>query len=435
MKRGILVILLATGLVALAFANGQSESASKHVTLIDYHWTETTYDPLMEHLVKVFEDSHPNVTVKLLLLPDAQRAAKIRTALAANGDIDVAALNNGESASFLSEDQLRPIDPAGFGKQTLTQVRDMFIPGSFKATGAYWKGKYYGAPFELSNYVAWINTADMKAAGLSPSSDIPKTWQQFSQIGQKLIVTNGGIRVRNGFENNSKQGVFNFLVLTTIMQQLGLDWGTESGLIASMSHTATLIRGLSTYTDFVTKSKIWDPALNQNDRSGFGNNKTAMFLTGGAWYWGVLDTYSVPRKDVQPFPYPRFSDGKDIGGPGYGYAEYVTKLSKHPKTAWEWINTMTSDPNAFMQRGLHQARVTLSNGKQGLNSSLSAKDIPYWKQVFEPELQKTSVWLSSTKGNQVTDAVWAAISRVIYQNVSPAASVAQLQSAIKSIFE
>ncbi len=51
-----------------------------------------------------------------------------------------------------------------------------------------------------------------------------------------------------------------------------------------------------------------------------------MFLTGGTWYWGVLDTYSVKRTDVEPFPYPRFADGKDIGGVGYGYCLYVSKL-------------------------------------------------------------------------------------------------------------
>ena len=46
-----------------------------------------------------------------------------------------------------------------------------------------------------------------------------------------------------------------------MMEQLGLDWGTEKGLIASMDKTDALVRGLKTYTDFVTTDKIWDPAL------------------------------------------------------------------------------------------------------------------------------------------------------------------------------
>ena len=45
------------------------------------------------------------------------------------------------------------------------------------------------------------------------------------------------------------------------------------------------------------------------------------------------------------------------------------------------------------------------------------------------------MWLSSTKGNQVTSAVWDAISRVIYQNVGVEDSVTQLQSDVKGIYQ
>jgi len=54
--------------------------------------------------------------------------------------------------------------------------------------------------------------------------------------------------------------------------------------------------------------------------------------------------------------------------------------------------------------------------------------------VFKGELAATSVWLSSTKGAQVTDAVWNAISQVIYQGGSVDDSVSQLQSDIRGIY-
>ncbi len=68
---------------------------------------------------------------------------------------------------------------------------------------------------------------------------------------------------------------------------------------------------------------------------------------------------------------------------------------------------MASQPNEFIKQGYHQPRVTLSNGKQALDPTLAKKYIPYYDEVFKGELAKTAVWLSSTKGNQVTDAVWA----------------------------
>jgi ABC-type glycerol-3-phosphate transport system substrate-binding protein len=310
----------------------------------------------------------------------------------------------------------------------------MWTPGAIETCGGTWEGQYYGIPFELSDYVAWINAAFMKEAGLNAAAK-PKNWADFVTVGKKLMKSQGGVVTRNGFMCNSKQGVFNYLVLLNMMEQLGLDWGTEKGLVASMDKPDVLARGLRTYTDFVVKDKIWDPALADNDRDGFGTGKTAMFLTGGTWYWGVADYWKMPRANIQPFPYPRFPDGKDIGGVGYGYCLYVSKFAKDPVLTFEFLDTMASQPNEFIKVGYHQPRVKLSNGAQALDPALAAKSIPYYNEVFKGELAKTAVWLSSTKGNQVTNMVWDAISRVIYEGVSVEDSVSQLQSDIKGLYE
>ncbi len=83
----------------------------------------------------------------------------------------------------------------------------------------------------------------MKEAGLNPAKDKPKTWDQFVDVAKKLMKVEGGTTVRNGFMCNSKEGIFNFLVLLNMMEQLGLDWGTEKGLVASMDQPDVLARG------------------------------------------------------------------------------------------------------------------------------------------------------------------------------------------------
>ena len=430
MSRRIVVLVVALALVATMVVGAAPKKVIYH-----YHWTETVYDGINSNAVKMFMAKNPDVEVKMVLLPDGDRPNIIRTVLAANGTIDSMALNNGDAAEFLSAGQAIPLIPAAFGKKSVADVVKMWTPGAIETCGGYWDGQYYGVPFELSNYVAWINIADMKEAGLNPAKDKPKTWDQFVEVAKKMMKVQGGTVVRNGFMCNSKQGIFNFLVLTNMMEQLGLDWGTEKGFIASMDQPEALARGLKTYTGFVTESKIWDPALMDADREGFGTNKSAMFLTGGTWYWGVLDTYSVKRKDVEPFPYPRFADGKDIGGVGYGYCLYVTKLAKYPEISFRLLDALASQPNEFIKQGYHQPRVTLSNGKQALDPTLAKKYIPYYDQVFKGELAKTAVWLSSTKTNQAVDIVWQAISRVIYEGVSVDDSVATLQSDVKGIYQ
>jgi ABC-type glycerol-3-phosphate transport system substrate-binding protein len=431
-KRVLILGLALLVMASFAWANGQGEGAKKRI--VHYHWTETSYDKINNHAVELFQAKHPNVEVKMLLLPDADRAAKIRTTLAANGEIDSFALSNGESAEFLGTGQMVPLDPKGFGKKTVEEVVAMWNPGAIETSGGTWEGKYYGIPFELSNYVAWINVADMKEAGLNPATDKPKTWDAFTVAAKKMVKEEGGARVRNGFMANPKDGIFSFLIMSTIMEQLGLDWGTEKGLVASMDQTAKLVRGIQTYTDMVVKDKIWDPGMGGEDRQGFATNKTATFLTGGSWYWGVLDTGSVPRKDVEPMNYPRFADGKDIGGVGYGYCVYVSKLAKDKTLTFEWLDSLASQPNEFIKLGYNQPRKTLSDGTPALDASLAKASIPYYDEVFKGELQKTAVWLSSTKGKEVSDANWAAISRVIYQNGKVDESVAQLEKDIKAIY-
>jgi ABC-type glycerol-3-phosphate transport system substrate-binding protein len=428
MAKRVLVLLMALMLVvSFAFA------AKKQ--LVHYHWTETIYDPINTNAKKAFEAAHPDVEVKLLLLPDGDRINIIRTVLAANGNIDSFALSNGESAEFLSAGQMVPFDPKGFGKSNVQDVVSMWNPGAIETCGGTWDGKYYGVPFELSNYVAWINTAFMKEAGLNPKTDKPKTWDDFATVGKKMVKKSGGTVVRNGFMCNSKAGGFSQMIIYTMMHQLGNDWGSEQSLLASLDKPEVIAKALKTYSDFVVDSKIWDPALSDEDRSGFGTGKSAMFLTGGTWYWGVLDTYSVPRKDVEPFAYPRFKGGKDVGGPGYGYCLYVSRLAKDPVLAFQYLDTMASQPNEFIKQGYHQPRKTLSNGKPGLDPSLATKTIPYYNEVFKGELAKTAYMLSSIKSAGVVDATWAAISRVIYEGGNADDSTATLVEDLKAVYE
>ena len=421
------VLLLLTA--SISWAEGQNEASDNGMEkkrIVHYHWTETVYDQINNHAVDMFQETHPNVEVKLLLFADADRATKIRTALASGGEIDSFALSNGEAAEFYENDQMIEIIPAAFGKDSIEEVVDMWEPGSIKSAGGIWKGKYYGIPFELSNYAAWINTKFMTEAGLDPVADIPKTWPEFVDVAQKMTVDEGGVRVRNGFATNPKASIFPFLVLSAFVAQQGLDWSSEEGMIKSLD-SPKLVDAFRIFTNFATEDDIWDPGLFDNDREGFGNGLTATFLTGGTWYWGVLDQYSVPREDVTPFAYPRTPGGEDFGGIGYGYCVYVSKLAKDPELTWEWLDTLASQPNAFIKQGLNQPRKTQ-------DPKLAAEYIPNY-DVFGAELKKTSPWITSTHNPEIQDAVWAACSRVIFEGMDVNESVKVLKSDITSILE
>ncbi|HUX22503.1 MAG TPA: hypothetical protein VMW69_14790, partial [Spirochaetia bacterium] len=119
----------------------------------------------------------------------------------------------------------------------------------------------------------------------------------------------------------------------------------------------------------------------------------------------------------------------------YGYCVYVSRLAKHPTLTWEWLDTLASQPNEFLKLGYNQPRLKLSDGSQGQDPSIAKQSIPYYDEVFKGELAKPAVWLSSTKGAQIQDAVWQAVSSVIYQQGKVEDAVSKLQGDIRTILK
>jgi hypothetical protein len=76
----------------------------------------------------------------------------------------------------------------------------------------------------------------------------------------------------------------------------------------------------------------------------------------------------------------------------------------------------------------------LSSGEPALDPAQARKAIPYWDEVFKGELAKSAVWLSSTRGEEVTAAVWRAITLVIYRGRPVDEAVAGLRGEIGRIF-
>ena len=390
------------------------------------HWTQPPFDDIVMKTAKDFMAKHPNVKVKIQLYADADMPTKVRTALTAGGDVDTFAMPNMQSPWFMANDTVAEIMPSAFGKSNIDEVIKMWMPGSIKKTGGFYEGKYYGIPHEMSNYAAWINTAHMREAGLDPKKDIPKSWQDFKRVAKLMTVKNSGVITRNGFAINTKAAVFPFLILHSLMQQKGQDWSSEKGLHKSLS-TKKGLEAFTTFTNWATKDGIFDPGLFDNEREGFGNGLTSTFLTGGTWYWGVLDGYSVPRKDVTPMKYPRFSDGKDVGGVAYGYCVFVTKQSKNKEMAWKWLNFLENRPEEYIVHGYFQPRLSL-------DKSLAAKYIPSY-EVFGEELKTAAAILASPKLSEIQDAVGAAVQRVLFQNMSNEDSLGMLKDDVENILE
>ena len=412
--KNLLITILTLSLSSMSFA----KEIIRHI-----HWTQPPYDEIVMTTAKDFMKNNPNVEIKIQLVADADMPTKVRTALTADS-VDTFAMPNMQSPWFMANETTAEIIPSAFGKNSVDEVIKMWLPGAIKKTGGFYNGKYYGIPHEMSNYAAWINIAHMKKAGLNPETDIPTTWKEFKLVGKILTQKNNGVITRNGFAINTKAAVFPFLIMHSLMQQKGLDWSSEKGLYESLDTTPAL-EAFTTFTNWATEDGIFDPGLFDNEREGFGNGLTSTFLTGGTWYWGVLDGYSVERKDVVPMKYPRFKDGEDVGGVAYGYCVFVAKNSKNKELAWKWLNYLESRPEKYIVHGYFQPRLTL-------DQSLAAKYIPNY-EVFGEELKTAAAIVASPNLSEIQDAVGAAVQRVLFEGISNKESLSMLKDDVQNI--
>ena len=411
-------------LISLAILIAFSSVSFAKEVIRHIHWTQPPYDEIIMGTAKDFMSENPNVEIKIQLVADADMPTKVRTALTANG-VETFAMPNMQSPWFMANGTTAEIIPSAFGKNSIQEVVDMWLPGAIKKTGGFYEGKYYGIPHEMSNYAAWVNIDHMKKAGLDPK-DIPTTWQEFKLLGKILTEKNGDQITRNGFAINTKAAIFPFLILHSLMQQKGLDWSSEKGLYSSLDSKEAL-EAFSTFTNWATKDGIFDPGLFENEREGFGNGLTSQFLTGGTWYWGVLDGYSVKRDEVMPIKYPRFKDGKNIGGVAYGYCVFVSKQAKNKELAWKWLNYLENRPEKYIVHGWFQPRKTL-------DKKLAAKYIPNY-EVFGEEFEYAAAIIASAKFAEIQDAVGASVQRVLFEDISNEESLSMLKDDVGSILD
>ncbi len=235
------------------------------------------------------------------------------------------------------------------------------------------------------------------------------------------------MRKRNGFGVNFKTAGF---VVNVSYPML---YGAGAGLVNDTVSQGLLdqpgaARAVTTLTDWILKDKIWDPGLVTDDREGFGNGLLSMFLTGGAWYWGTMKSqYPNMYDKAKVVPYPRYADGKDFGGIGYGYATYVTKSGKHQKEAWMVADAIASTPDDFIKNGLFQPR-------KGYSEQAAKDALPSW-DIFGAELKHASPRPLTMYYKEITDTYFKALSEIVYDKKGVAQALQEANTKINSIIK
>jgi multiple sugar transport system substrate-binding protein len=418
----LVVLMLSVSIIA-TFLIVTTAAETQKVKVTYMKFSQPPYDDIIRQTAKDFMAENPEVEVEVLLLKEADLAVKVKTAIASGGGVDCFTTNNVEALWFLENDTLEEIMPSAFGKQTVQEVVDMWREGSLEAAGLIKNGKYYGLPFEYGvDGCLRVNLAYMKEAGLDPVKDIPTTWDEFRDVAKKMTVKQNGIITRNGFAINMRNPFEILEVVTTLMQQKGLDWATEQGLFESLDKPEA-IEALKTFTGWATTDGIWDPSLGSDDRDDFGSGLNATCLSAGNWF--DITPYAVKAEDAGVYEMPQFADGVGVSGADYSGVYVVLKQSKNKEWAWKFIDYMASRPEEYIKYGLYQPRKTL-------DLALVSKYIKNSDLFFNSKYPHARM-LKSPRVSEIADAVLNSLTRVMAQGMSNEDSLKQLKVEVAKI--
>ena len=172
-----------------------------------------------------------------------------------------------------------PVDFTAFGARSLAPPAALYLG---RARGYMFGGKLYGVPHELSDYVMWVNTAALKAAGLGPNG-YPHTWEQMAAIGKKLTTVVGGKTVKEAIALPFNFPAAEYLVLDAMARQAGGSLFSADGTKALLN-TPPVIKAVTTLASrsspMASRSALNGPTAGA-DRTLFGNGVAQMMLTGG----------------------------------------------------------------------------------------------------------------------------------------------------------
>jgi multiple sugar transport system substrate-binding protein len=339
-RKGKIIIMLGfvmTLLFLYGCSNGGTEkntsdgSKKEKVQLNFIRWSNgPALDEEEKDKVKRFNDSHPDIQVKMTLLPWEETFKKIELSLASHSPVDLFYWDV-PAYGWYKKGLMKNLQPY-FDRDLNRSDYDSKLFEPFKFDGK----NMYVAPENYQTLVLYYNK-DLFDKAKVPFPTEDWNWTDFLSAAQKLTVKEGGKTIQFGTN-----------------MSLGAWWGwmalsqEQGGSLTNNIHdpekltfdTPETKNALQFLQDLVFKYGVAPNAAQASALGGdFLTGKIAMYV-GGDWDLGSLKTAKNLHFDMAPIPK---WDGKRVV-PYWmgGYA--MTEESKHPDESWEFIKwTMTEN--------------------------------------------------------------------------------------------
>jgi len=430
MKRIImLLIVLSLIIPASLFARGSSAQPSGPITLTFWTHEDPNRTRIEEKYIKEFEAANPNVKVERTTQSSTKLIELVQTAFAANEGPDIFNLSIEDQYAYITNGRVAPVNYQAAGYRNRADLQNAYDSAFLDPVTV--GGNVYGLPLELTNWCIFVNKKVFRSAGLDPDRDYPKTWEDMVTVSEKLVIRNGDIITRRGFDFRYP---YYLVAFVPMVEQLG------GQLISNDGKTA--IVGDQAWLTFLRYMRDWGPngknlgsPTYTNARSLFNrdNNDIAMATT-GLYQQGRIRAENpnfYNSMEWMVIPYPKFANAvKDVAGCFYGHYYMVNAQSSSPKqeAAWKLIGYMLSHPEEYLNE------VSLIQPTKALLNSPSYKNMPY-SDVFTKDMERGHIVYFGENSAELQSLIRAAVESVMLAGETPERALATLKVAAQELLD
>ena len=429
-KFTVCLLLLSFIIPAALFAAGGGQQQPAGPVSINF-WTheDANRTRIEERYVKEFEAANPNVKVERTTQASTKIIELVQTAFAANQGPDIFNLSIEDEYQYIANGRVAPVNYQAAGYKDRADLQNAYDARFLEPVTV--NNNIYGLPLELTNWCVYLNKNIFRDAGLDPDRDYPKTWEEMVTVSEKLVIRNGDIITRRGFDFRYPYYLVDFVPM---VEQLG------GQLISADGKTA--IVGDQAWISFLRYMKEWGPSGKNLGsptytpaRNNFNADKNEIAMcTTGLYQQGRI------RNDNAAFfnsgnwmviPYPKFANAvKDAASCFYGHYYMVNAQSSKAvqDASWKLIGYMLSHPEEYL------TEASLPQPTKALLNSAAFKNMPY-SDVFAKDMARGHIVYSGANSAGLQNLIRAAVESVMLSGETPERALATLRTAAQELID
>ncbi len=392
--------------LVLSACGGSSGSASGSVTKDGFKQAPQSSGPLTVWVdstrlpaAQAYKKAHPTVKLNIVTYDgDANGSNTLQTKVdlfnrTGKGWPDVVfSAEQNETSWAVSAGFAAPLNEGLIPSSTLGN----FATGSLNVCTV--NGKNYCLRNDLAQVVLWYNAALMKKWGYQ----VPTTWPQYQQLGEKVAKQHPGYLVGNAGDTFTPE-IYMWASQCQASDITGLRSVTVNVTTPNCERMASLLDALIK-AGSMSKLSVFSTAFNKNEKG------KVLMLPGPSWFGGaVFDNASgldVPKGQIAVAPIPQWpgSSPATTGNVGGG-TWLLSAHSAHLKEAVDFITWVTTN-DAYQADLAPGYPAYAPAAKAWLTHQTSSG---YYASDPAPALEQAAgeVWTGWNYGKWSNEAVWA----------------------------